>query len=161
MNPLIPPLRDIFKVEPPFDAIKIQDLSIEGRDTCAAYADYWNSMAADDGQDVDAFIMPVAPHAAVMPGRYLYTGYTEVVNLLDYSAAVVPVTRADKSVDVFDETYKPLNDLDAKNWKWYDATAYDGAPVGLQIVARKYEEEKVWAMAKIVDLVLKDTRQVS
>jgi hypothetical protein len=26
------------------------------------------------GQQVDAFIMPVAPHAAVMPGRYLYTG---------------------------------------------------------------------------------------
>jgi hypothetical protein len=26
------------------------------------------------GQEVDAFIMPVAPHAAVMPGRYLYTG---------------------------------------------------------------------------------------
>jgi hypothetical protein len=27
--------------------------------------------------------------------------------------------------------------------------------VGLQIVARKYEEEKVWAIASIVDAVLK------
>jgi len=36
-----------------------------------------------------------------------------------------------------------------------DPEAYDGAPVGLQIVARKYEEEKVWAIAKIVDAVLK------
>jgi len=31
---------------------------------------------------------------------------------------------------------------------------YDGAPVGLQIVARKYEEEKVLAIAKIVSTVL-------
>ena len=36
-----------------------------------------------------------------------------------------------------------------------DPEAYDGAPVGLQIVARKYEEEKVWAIARIVDAVLK------
>jgi amidase len=35
-----------------------------------------------------------------------------------------------------------------------DPEAYDGAPVGLQIVGRKYDEEKVWAIAKIVDTVL-------
>jgi len=33
---------------------------------------------------------------------------------------------------------------------------YDGAPVGLQIVARKWEEEKVWAIAKIVDAGVKE-----
>ena len=36
-----------------------------------------------------------------------------------------------------------------------DPETYDGAPVGLQIVARKHEEEKVWAIAKIVDGALK------
>lgn len=158
-EPLIPPLRDIFKLVPPFSAIKTQELSVQGRDTCEAYSDYWNSMAAADGQDVDAFIMPVAPHAAVIPGRYLYTGYTEVVNLLDYSAAVIPVTTADKSIDLIDPNYTPLNDLDAKNWAWYDPEAYDGAPVGLQIVGRKYEEEKVWAIAKILDEMLKNNKE--
>ena len=158
-EPLIPPLREIFKLKTPFSAITTQDLSIQGRDSCAAYSDYWNSKAADNGQEVDAFIMPVAPHAAVMPGRYLYTGYTEVVNLLDYSAAVIPVTTADKSVDVIDPNYVPLNDLDAKNWAWYDPEAYDGAPVGLQIVGRKYDEEKVWAIAKIVDAILKNDKE--
>ena len=103
--------------------------------------------------------MPVAPHAAVIPGRYLYTGYTEVINLLDYSAAVIPVTMADKSVDLNDPNYAPLNDLDAKNWAWYDAEAYDGAPVGLQIVGRKYEEEKILAIAKIVDIILKNYKE--
>ena len=32
---------------------------------------------------------------------------------------------------------------------------YDGAPIGVQIVARKHEEEKVWAIAKIVTAALK------
>ena len=36
-----------------------------------------------------------------------------------------------------------------------DPEIYDGAPVGLQIVARKHQEEKVWAVAKIVDAALK------
>lgn len=152
----IPPLREVFQFEPPFSAIATQEFAVQGRDGCELYSDYWNSKALDDGQDVDAFIMPVAPHAAVMPGRYLYTGYTQVVNLLDYSAAVIPVTRADKSVDTIDPDYIPLNDLDAKNWAWYDPEAYDGAPVGLQIVGRKYEEEKIWAIAKIVDAILKN-----
>jgi amidase len=94
------------------------------------------------------------------------------VNALNYSAAVIPVTKADKSVDTVDATYKPINDLDRKNWdackyshRWNwlvrhtanenatsadDPEIYDGAPVGIQIVARKFEEEKVLAIAKIV-----------
>jgi amidase len=43
------------------------------------------------------------------------------------------------------------------NFSADDATTYDGAPVGVQIVARKYEEEKVWAVAKIVDAILKSS----
>lgn len=31
-----------------------------------------------------------------------------------------------------------------------DAELYDGGPVGLQLVARKFEEEKILAIAKIV-----------
>jgi amidase len=35
-----------------------------------------------------------------------------------------------------------------------DPDVYDGAPIGVQLVARKYEEEKVWAIAKIVSAAL-------
>ncbi|KAF1732290.1 Acetamidase [Beauveria bassiana] len=155
-EPLIPPLRDIFKLRPPVSATTLEDLSVQGQNACEAYSDYWNSKSANDAQEVDGFIMPVAPHAAVIPGRYLYTGYTEVINLLDYTAAVIPVTTADKSIDLIDPGLVPLNELDAKNWAGYDPEAYDGAPVGLQIVGRKYEEEKVWAIAKILDTILKN-----
>lgn len=29
---------------------------------------------------------------------------------------VIPVTTADQSIDVFDEEYQPLNEVDRKNW---------------------------------------------
>ena len=35
-----------------------------------------------------------------------------------------------------------------------DPEIYDGAPVGVQIVARKFEEEKILAIGKIVWAVL-------
>ncbi len=96
---------------------------------------------------------------------------------MDYSAAVIPVTKADKRIDLFNSDYHPLNGLDQKNWEACkynsrnipvpilisyppfpridDPDVYDGAPVGVQIVARKHEEEKVWAIAKIIDAALK------
>jgi amidase len=48
-EPLIPLLREVFNLEPPFSAIRCQELSIQGRDSCEAYSDYWNTTAADDG----------------------------------------------------------------------------------------------------------------
>lgn len=43
--------------------------------------------------------------------------YTEAINLMDYSAAVIPVTTANKEIDVFDKDYEPLNETDQKNWE--------------------------------------------
>ncbi|OTB07283.1 hypothetical protein M426DRAFT_318298 [Hypoxylon sp. CI-4A] len=140
--------------KPPMELLKFQDLSRQGLEFEAQYSDYWNSTAEDDGQIVDAVIMPVAPHAAVIPGKYYHIDYTESMNLTDYSSVVIPVTKADKLLDPFDQSYRPLNPKDEKNWKAYDPEAYDGGPVGVQIVARKFEEEKAWAIAKIIHAAL-------
>ncbi|MCJ1377476.1 hypothetical protein MMC17_000571 [Xylographa soralifera] len=155
-EPLIPQLRASFQRRDAIPLLEYQNLTLQGLAYEESYVDYWNS-TADGGQVVDAVIMPVAPHAAVIPGKYYHTAYTECINLMNYSACVIPVTKANKNIDVFDHDYKPLNDTDRKNWEAYDPDIYDGAPVGLQIVARKHEEEKVWAIAKIVDAILKST----
>ncbi|KAK3331484.1 amidase signature domain-containing protein [Apodospora peruviana] len=157
-EPLIPALKEGFRLRDPMPLLQYQDLTIQGLAYEIKYSDYWNSTVQDDGQIVDAVIMPVAPHAAVVPGRYFYTGYTETINLLNYSAAVIPVTRADKAVDVVDTAYKPVSELDKDNWDSYDPELYHGGPVGLQIVARKFEEEKVLAIAKIVYAALQTSR---
>ena len=43
------------------------------------YADYWESTArqTEEGRPVDAFIMPIAPHAAVIPGGNYLTYSTK------------------------------------------------------------------------------------
>ncbi|KAL9112148.1 MAG: hypothetical protein Q9227_003525 [Pyrenula ochraceoflavens] len=156
-EPLIPELRDSMALRPPTGLLEYQGKTLEGLDYENEYSDYWNSTANADGQIVDAVIMPVAPHAAVIPGKYYHTAYTEAINLLNYSVVVIPVTKADKNVDVFDHSYQPLNERDRLNWEAYDPEIYDGAPVGLQIMARKFEEEKVWAIAKIVHAALQES----
>jgi amidase len=45
------------------------------------------------------------------------SGYTVCANLLGYTAAVLPVTAVDKSVDVVDEGYKLISETDEKFWK--------------------------------------------
>jgi amidase len=44
------------------------------------------------------------------------TAYTEAINLMNYSAAVIPVTKADKAVDLVDNSYRPLNEIDKLSW---------------------------------------------
>lgn len=153
-EPLLPSLEKSFTLRDPINLLEYQELTLEGRDYSAAYSDYWNSTDCDDGQIVDAVIMPVAPHAAVIPGKYYHTAYTEAINLMSYSAAVIPVTLADKTLDPYDKSYQPRGAVDKLNWEAYDPEIYHGAPVGVQIVARKYEEEKVWAIAKIISAAL-------
>ncbi|KAI1439529.1 amidase [Annulohypoxylon stygium] len=154
-EPLISALNNRgMQLRPPMDLLKFQDLTSQGREFEAQYSDYWNSTAQDDGQIVDAIIMPVAPHAANIPGKLYHIDYTEALNLLNYSVAVIPVTKVDKVRDPSDNNYRPLNKKDEKNWKAYDPEVYHGGPVGVQIVARKFEEEKVWAVAKIIHTAL-------
>ncbi|KAM0306261.1 hypothetical protein HYE67_002275 [Fusarium culmorum] len=154
-EPLIPDLEDGFKLKTPTGLLKYQDLTLQGLEYEREYSDYWNSTQESDGQIMDAVLMPVAPHAAVIPGKYYHGAYTDAMNVTNYSVVVIPTIRADAKIDVFDDSYKPLGDLDTKNWKAYDPAIYDGAPVGIQIVGRRFEEEKCLALARIVHSVLR------
>ncbi|OAA35649.1 general amidase [Metarhizium rileyi] len=157
-EPLIPDLLESFKLKPPMGLLQYQENTLKGLSYEKQYSDYWNQTASGDGQIVDAIIMPVAPHAAVIPGKYHHTAYTEAINLMNYSAVVIPVTKADKSIDVFDGTYCPKNEKDKRNWEAYDPEIYHGAPVGVQLVARKFEEEKILAIAKIAAAALEESK---
>ena len=91
--------------------ITYQDLTIQGLEFERRYSDYWNTT------DVDAVIMPVAPTAAVLPGKYFHAGYTQVINLLNDSAVAIPVTIANKKVDVVHDLYQPKNEVDKASWE--------------------------------------------
>lgn len=110
-EPIIPQLAASFKKRDPLPLLTYQDLAIKGMEFENQYSDYWNTT------DVDAVIMPAAPTAAVIPGKYFHVGYTEVINLLNYSAVAVPVTTANQAIDVIDGKYEPINEVDKVNWE--------------------------------------------
>ncbi|OJD36773.1 glutamyl-trna amidotransferase subunit [Diplodia corticola] len=118
------------------------------------YSAHWNATATkDDGSDmVDVIICPVGPGAAPPLDNAKYWGYTSQWNLLDYPSLSFPVTEVDPAIDVKDETYKPRNDQDDFNHKLYEPELYRDAPVSLQLVGRRFEDEKVLqAMEYIVE----------
>ena len=96
------------------DASKIAATNITKREAQKEYMEYWNCTkeSTNTGRPVDAVICPAAPFAAARPTKHVYVGYTMWVNVLDYTAAVVPVTNCDKSIDKRDESYQPLDERD-------------------------------------------------
>ena len=52
-------------------------------------------------------------------------------------------------------SYVPTCEKDKESWDCYDAELYDGAPVAIQVVARRLQEEKVLTFAEIIDECLK------
>jgi len=67
------------------------------------------------------------------------------------------VTFADKNIDKARDmkAFRQLSEIDGRIQKDYDAEFYHGAPVSLQIVGKRLEEEKVLEMVEVVAEALK------
>jgi Asp-tRNA(Asn)/Glu-tRNA(Gln) amidotransferase A subunit family amidase len=65
----------------------------------------------------------------------------------------MPVTHVDPSLDQLPTTFniKKLNGVAQGAYKHYDATKMAGLPVGVQVVGRRLEEEKVLAVMERVE----------
>ena len=79
-----------------------------------------------------------------------YWGYSGIWNLLDYPAAVFPVTRVDVRIDKCTD-YQPINHEDKFVHDLYDPHTYAGAPISLQIVGRRHRDEKVLAALRMIE----------
>ncbi|KAG6855931.1 hypothetical protein H0H87_009307 [Tephrocybe sp. NHM501043] len=100
--------------------------------------------------------MPALPHNGMKDGVKSFA-YTLLFNLLDYTAGVLPVTHVDSSQDELPAGFKARNALEMAVYKMYDAKAMHGLPIGVQVVGKRLEEEKVlWGMETIQRLQAKD-----
>ncbi|THX92793.1 amidase [Aureobasidium pullulans] len=142
----------MFAEAPQANATDIMRNQVEKRDAEKEYMEYWNSTSqlTGTGRPVDAIISPLAPFTAARPNKYTSYSYSVWVNVLDYSSAIVPVTKVDKNVDKDYTDFKPVSETDAKTQATYDPEIYDGAHVSLQVVCRRLEEEKVLAISEYV-----------
>jgi amidase len=156
---------------------KMRMMNLRRNELQKAYLDRWNATATDGKPRLDGLICATSPWAAPRLGGTqkgsLYVGFTGFVNFLgkclicsfvclilmtlDFCACTFPVTFADKELDKARdwESFKPKSDIDGRIQSDYDAEFYHGAPVALQIVGKRLEEEKVLEMCEVIADALK------
>lgn len=162
-EPIVDPVAQIFGSKPAkqYTATEMANTNIAIWAYRKKYMDYWNSSKefTGTGRPVDAVIALTYPYAGVIPGKLKYFGYTPFANVLDYSVGVIPVTVADKNVDVYPAEFSPLSEADSevrKDCKLLmlvqtlsgltsldDPEIQHGSPVGISIFGRRYQDEKV------------------
>lgn len=119
-----------------------------------------------DGIIAPTQALPQLRHGGCMTLSSL-AGATILYNVVDSPVGCIPVTRVDPDVDqLTDEwvhgpglgTKIVENQLYKGKNPFYDPVAMAGMPVGIQVVGKKWEEEKVLKMMKIVDNALGEKR---
>ena len=146
-EPLRPLTEFILKHNPHVKHLTVRELwelTIQREEYRTKHAQVWNSTASRGDQMVDVILCPVGPGTAPLLNHARYWPYTSHWNLVDHPALVFPVTKADPALDPVEADFRPMSASDEENHKAYENTElYIGAPVSLQLVGRRYEDEKV------------------
>ncbi|TFK65510.1 amidase signature enzyme [Pluteus cervinus] len=129
--------------------------------------------------------LPAVQHGTSEKATLLSAGYTFLFSLLDYTAGVLPVTRVNSTLDYLPQptaspspsttpyptdktkshpqapqetpqTYQPTNPICEAAYSIYNADKMHGLPIGVQIVGRRLEEEKVLEGMYVMEKALKD-----
>ncbi|WVF67789.1 hypothetical protein IAT40_002550 [Kwoniella sp. CBS 6097] len=116
----------------------------------ADYHNYFHSLG------VDVILCPATPGPAPKLGTSRYWNYTSFWNLVDYPGGVFPTGLKVELTDVPDEPYEFTSEADKEVWQAYDPPeSFAQAPLGLQVVGAKFEDElTLKAMGIIAEVVL-------
>ncbi|KAI6132324.1 amidase signature enzyme [Pisolithus thermaeus] len=99
--------------------------------------------------------LPAVPHGGMRHG-WKACGYAVLFNVLDYSAGVMPITRVNKITDKLPSSFRARNAIERDNYSMYNAEAMDGLPVGVQVVGRRLDEERVLEGMKLIHGLMAD-----
>ncbi|THV54386.1 hypothetical protein BGAL_0028g00420 [Botrytis galanthina] len=154
-EPPIPNIEDFANTtDAPLSLNELWDINLQRWAYQCEYLEQFQIMEEKLGREIDAIVAPVAATAAIRHDQFVYYGYTNVINLLDFTSVVVPVLFADKEVDGRKEGYQGLSEVDGVVQGEYDPEAYHGAPVAVQIIGRKLTEERIMEIAEEIGKLL-------
>jgi amidase len=115
------------------------------------YSAHWES------QDVDVLICPVFVGPACEHDTAFYWNYTAFFNYVDYPGVVFPTPV--KTLKTGEEDYSPANqtplsDEDSHVRELWAKGNFEGAPIDLQILARKYHDNELFgALAQLKEVL--------
>ncbi|KIY03062.1 uncharacterized protein Z520_01528 [Fonsecaea multimorphosa CBS 102226] len=113
-----------------------------------AFAQHWNT------QDVDVVIGPCFVGPASMHDTAFYWTYTSLYNFVDYPGVVIPTPIKAEGGERYAEDYKPLSDACAHVKQLWEEGDFVGAPINLQVVARKYHDSQLFGALAVLKDVL-------
>ncbi|KIM38059.1 hypothetical protein M413DRAFT_13025 [Hebeloma cylindrosporum] len=145
---------------------------LEERNNVAArdrYRAEWHRKWTEEGLDFILTVplsLPAIEHGASEKTTLMCVGYTLLFSLLDYTAGVLPVTFVDKNLDALPEgfmksdQFKSFTTVAKGAYQVYDAEKMHGLPLGVQVVGRRLEEEKVLEGMQIIESALHEQGSV-
>ncbi|KAI5918985.1 amidase signature domain-containing protein [Camillea tinctor] len=153
-EPIVPEIQHLFpngQLKSPIPLPQYEQVVVRMRDFRSKWHDYWESSAnrTTSGIPVQAIITAVTPYAGFRPGKFYHT-HVSAFNVLDYTTIVIPVTFADKEIDIVNPEFVPMTEDDKLNMESYDPQTHHGAPASIQLVGRRLDEERLLSIAQIV-----------
>ncbi|RKP22930.1 amidase [Syncephalis pseudoplumigaleata] len=164
-----PLLSDILSVTSPKSYPEVCDFVVRRDAYRYAFANAMRESAMRQcGQPFDAVIcpafgLPAIPHDSA-GDVLLATGYTILHNVLDVPSGIVPAITVDRELDAQVEGVSwlgegvPIGYTERIFRSYYDVEALHGHPVGVQVFADRFSEERVIGCMKIIDDYLKKAR---
>uniref|UniRef100_A0A8H7TQA1 Amidase domain-containing protein n=1 Tax=Bionectria ochroleuca TaxID=29856 RepID=A0A8H7TQA1_BIOOC len=126
----------------------------------AMYNQHWLNTGKEDNHPVDAILSPVGPGCAPPHNQSKYWSYTSQWKLLEYPSVSFQVTKLDPSLDVRDDSYRPISKANEFNYELYPGPeAYEDAPASLQLNMRRYEDEKCIDILKKIEAATHDFKK--
>ena len=114
----------------------------------------WNA----DGTPLDALLSVTAGNTALPFDKWINTSYTAIYNTVDWPAINLPLNMTvDKNIDAKYKDFQPFSDEDARLEALYDPETFHGLPLSVQLAGRKFEDEKLLAIAELIHPVIKAT----
>jgi amidase len=150
-EPVHPLTKWITKVAEPSGMQTAQDVNLARRerdDYRIAFAENWQE------QDVDVVIGPAFVGPACAHDTALYWTYTSLYNFVDYPGVVFPTPIKATAKEEYAENYVPLSDECKHVKELWEASNFEGAPIDLQINARKYHDNELFAALEVLRGIL-------
>lgn len=108
------------------------------------HAAHWNETGEEDGTPVDVILCPVEPGVAPVLSHSKYWCCTSIWNLSNYPAMVFPSGKVDQEKDEVEQRREVMSKANAWNYEQYVPKKYIDAPISLQLVGRRWGDEKVF-----------------
>ncbi|KAI6012455.1 amidase signature domain-containing protein [Pisolithus orientalis] len=140
----------------PYTPHEILRLNVEREAFRANALAHWNATKhrTATGRPVDAILCPVAPTLAPPHDSTSWWGYTSHWNLLDLPAVVFPVGQYSAPMWVPADLSPPRNAMEDFITRQWSPDTYDHAPISLQLVGRRLNEERLLAILGVIENVM-------